>query len=56
MKRQLVTLANRDELELETGGLGFGEHARTFQEDEAWLAPVGEASQPAHDLVVRAAD
>jgi hypothetical protein len=33
--------------------LRFGEHARTFQEDEAWLAPFGETPQAADDLVFR---
>jgi hypothetical protein len=56
MERKLVALADRDELELEAGCPGLREHARTFQEDEPWLAPVREAPQATDDLVVRAAD
>jgi hypothetical protein len=53
VKGQLVSLPHRDELELQAGGLGFGEHARTFQEDKAWLTPVSESSQSTDDLVIR---
>ena len=54
MKWQLATFANSYQLELEARGLGLDEHARTFQEDEPWLTPVGETPQPADDLVIRA--
>src|SRR5205085_4321835 len=56
MERELVALADRDELEVESGSFGLLQHARAFQEGEAWLTPEGEASKPADDLVVRAAD
>jgi len=52
--RRVIALANRDELELDAGGGRLGDHARAFQEGEAWFAPAGEALQPAHDLVLRA--
>ena len=39
---ELLTLAHRDQFELQARGLCFGEHARTLQEDKAWLAPLGE--------------
>src|SRR5439155_621496 len=55
-KRQLVPLADCDQLELQAGRPGFREHARTLQEDEPWLAPVSKTPQSADDLVVRAAD
>ena len=54
VERKLVPLAHGDQVERETCSLRLGEHARTFQEDEAWLAPDGETSETADDLVVRA--
>src|SRR5207245_7885617 len=56
VKRQLVAFACGDELELQACRLGFGEHTRTFQEGEAWLAPGGESPQATDDFVVRALD
>jgi hypothetical protein len=56
VERQLVPFAYRDENEFQARRLGLFEHARTFQEDETWLTPVGEALNSTDDLVVRAAD
>src|SRR5216683_1200320 len=56
MERQLVAVADRDELEVEPSRFGLPENERTFQEGEAWLTPVGETPQTADDLVVRAGD
>jgi len=41
-------------LEVEAGRSGFGKHARTLQEDVAWLAPLSETPETADDLVFRA--
>ena len=51
---ELIALAHGDQLELQACGFGLGEHARTLQEDKAWLAPEGETPQAADDLVFRA--
>src|SRR2546429_9843336 len=56
VERQLVAFAHDQQLELQAGGFSLREHARTFQEDETWLAPVSESSKTTDDLVVRAAD
>jgi hypothetical protein len=40
--RVLVALTERNKVELQAGGFRFGQHARTLQQDEAWLAPLGE--------------
>jgi hypothetical protein len=51
---ELLSFTHHNHLELQARGLGFGEHTWTLQEDEAWLAPLGETPQAADDLVFRA--
>ncbi|HTE84695.1 MAG TPA: hypothetical protein VK821_08165, partial [Dehalococcoidia bacterium] len=51
---ELIAFPHGDHLELETGSFCFEEHARSLQEDEAWLALMSETPDAADDLVFRA--